>query len=176
MAHSISRKPEVRRDLVEQADYISRDNLDAALRFLDAAESTFKFLPPTAKLGSPAIFRHPRPSAFASGRSKAFAIISCSIALRMRGSRFGGCCTAHATSNRYLAERTEGRIMKAATAPRRGYVTDTGFLTHLRPPHFRYNRGASSCAEKVPSHPPPARPCSRHPACLPRALRTFGPA
>jgi len=44
MAPSVSRKPEVRRDLVELADYISRDNLAAALRFLDSAERTFKFL------------------------------------------------------------------------------------------------------------------------------------
>jgi toxin ParE1/3/4 len=39
-----ARKPDVRRDLVELADHISRDNLDAALRFLDAAERTFNFL------------------------------------------------------------------------------------------------------------------------------------
>jgi toxin ParE1/3/4 len=44
MAPSVSRKPEVRRDLVALSEYISRDNLGAALRFLDSAESTFKFL------------------------------------------------------------------------------------------------------------------------------------
>lgn len=40
----VTRKPEVRIDLVELADYISQDSIDAALRFLDAAEKTFVFL------------------------------------------------------------------------------------------------------------------------------------
>jgi len=51
MDPSVLRKPEVRRDLVEQADHISRDNLDAALRFLDAAERTFKFLAANREVG-----------------------------------------------------------------------------------------------------------------------------
>jgi len=51
MAPGVSRKPEVRRDLVEYAEHISRDNLDAALRFLDAAERTFKFLAANREVG-----------------------------------------------------------------------------------------------------------------------------
>jgi toxin ParE1/3/4 len=38
------RHPEARRDLVEIADYIARDSIDAALRFLDAADATFREL------------------------------------------------------------------------------------------------------------------------------------
>ncbi len=59
MAPSVSRKPEVRRDLVEYADHISRDNLDAALRFLDAAERTFKFLAANREVGQ--LCRFPQP-------------------------------------------------------------------------------------------------------------------
>jgi len=36
--------PEAKRDLVEIADYIARDSIDAALRFLDAADATFRDL------------------------------------------------------------------------------------------------------------------------------------
>ena len=44
MGQLITRLPEVRRDLVEIADYISGDSFDAAERFLTAAEQTFQFL------------------------------------------------------------------------------------------------------------------------------------
>jgi toxin ParE1/3/4 len=54
MAH-VSRTPEVRRDLIEITDFISHDNLDAALRFLDAAEETFHFLQENPQAG--AIYR-----------------------------------------------------------------------------------------------------------------------
>jgi toxin ParE1/3/4 len=40
----VERRPEVRRDLLGNAEYISQHNLDAAWRFLEAAESTFAFL------------------------------------------------------------------------------------------------------------------------------------
>jgi len=59
MAKCVSRKPEVRCDLVEQADYISHDNLDAALRFLDAAERTFKFLAANNQSGQLCNFQQP---------------------------------------------------------------------------------------------------------------------
>ena len=51
--------PEVRRDLVELADHISHDNLDAALRFLDAAERTFQFLAANREVGQLCQFTHP---------------------------------------------------------------------------------------------------------------------
>ena len=59
MAPSVSRKPEVRRDLVDYAEHISRDSLDAALRFLDAAEHTFKFLAANREVGQ--LCRFPQP-------------------------------------------------------------------------------------------------------------------
>ena len=59
MAESVLRKPDVRRDLVDYAEHISRDSLDAALRFLDAAESTFKFLAENREVGQ--LCRFPQP-------------------------------------------------------------------------------------------------------------------
>jgi toxin ParE1/3/4 len=52
MAERVTRRPDVRRDLVELADHMSHDNLDAALRFLDAAERTFTFLAANRDVGS----------------------------------------------------------------------------------------------------------------------------
>ena len=51
MGASVLRKPEVRRDLVALADYISLGNLDAALWFIDSAEHTFKFLAANREVG-----------------------------------------------------------------------------------------------------------------------------
>lgn len=56
MEPSILRKPQVRRDLVELALHISNDSLDVALRFLDAAESTFKFLSRNREVGQACSF------------------------------------------------------------------------------------------------------------------------
>lgn len=44
MAHRVSRHPKARRDLIEIADYISNNSVDAAMRFLNAAEETFQFI------------------------------------------------------------------------------------------------------------------------------------
>lgn len=38
-------------DLIEQADFIAQDNLEAALRFLDAAEDTFNRLAEFPRIG-----------------------------------------------------------------------------------------------------------------------------
>lgn len=51
MAKRASRTPEARRDLVEIADYISDNNIDAAMRFLDAAEGTIAFLAANPHVG-----------------------------------------------------------------------------------------------------------------------------
>ena len=51
MRPCVVRKPEVRRDLVELADYISHGSMDAALRFLDGAERTFGFLAANREAG-----------------------------------------------------------------------------------------------------------------------------
>jgi toxin ParE1/3/4 len=60
MSHRIERRPEVHRDLVGQAEYISRDNLGAALRFIDAAEATFEFLAANREVGERCRFSDPR--------------------------------------------------------------------------------------------------------------------
>ena len=60
MGNRVTRQPEVRRALVEQADHISRDNLDAALRFLDAAEATFEFLASNREVGQLCAFTNQR--------------------------------------------------------------------------------------------------------------------
>jgi toxin ParE1/3/4 len=57
MSSKVTRKPEVKIDLIELADYISHDNLDAALRFLDAAENTFVFLATHHEAGQLCNFR-----------------------------------------------------------------------------------------------------------------------
>ena len=44
MKRKLLKYPEAKRDLVEIADYIARDSIDAAHRFLDAADSTFRDL------------------------------------------------------------------------------------------------------------------------------------
>ena len=41
MKRRLLKYPEANRDLIEIADYIARDSIDAALRFLDAADATF---------------------------------------------------------------------------------------------------------------------------------------
>jgi plasmid stabilization system protein ParE len=47
----IIKRPAAKQDLIEQADYIAQDNLDAALRFLDAAEKTFAQLARLPRIG-----------------------------------------------------------------------------------------------------------------------------
>lgn len=37
----IIKRPPAKQDLIDQADFIAQDNLEAALRFLDAAGQTF---------------------------------------------------------------------------------------------------------------------------------------
>jgi len=51
MSRKVTRKPDVRIDLIELADYISQDSLDAALQFLEAAEKTFDFLATHCEVG-----------------------------------------------------------------------------------------------------------------------------
>jgi toxin ParE1/3/4 len=47
----IIKRPAAKRDLIEQADFIAQDNLDAALRFLDAEEQTFAQLARLPRIG-----------------------------------------------------------------------------------------------------------------------------
>ena len=54
----VTRKPEVRRDLIGIADNIARNSLDAALRFLEAAEKSFEFLSRNPEIGHPCEFEN----------------------------------------------------------------------------------------------------------------------
>ena len=58
--------PAARRDLDEIADYIARDNIDAALRFYDAAHAAFEQLATMPGMGP---LREYRERAFADVRS-----------------------------------------------------------------------------------------------------------
>ena len=44
-------KPKADRDLDDQADYLAEDSIDLALRFFDAAHSTFKLLATQPNMG-----------------------------------------------------------------------------------------------------------------------------
>lgn len=47
----IIRRPAAKQDLIEQADYIARNNLQAAYRFLDAVEETLALLSRFPEIG-----------------------------------------------------------------------------------------------------------------------------
>jgi len=53
----ITKTPQARRDLLELADFIAQDSLDAAERFLDAAEETFNLLAKMPEMGTPCGFQ-----------------------------------------------------------------------------------------------------------------------
>ena len=113
MAHRVSRMPEVRRDLVELADHISGDNLDAALRFLDAAERTFRFVAVNREVGQLCQFAHAESAGFAPGRLTAFATILCFTARWTMASRSCGCCTVRGTL-RHSSDDFSGEVAKAS--------------------------------------------------------------
>jgi len=55
----ITKTPQARRDLLDIAGYIARDNLDAALRLLDAAEAAFELLGRSPEMAALCHFRAP---------------------------------------------------------------------------------------------------------------------
>lgn len=59
-------------DLFEIASYIATDKPDAAIRFLDAAESTFKILASMPEMGRPRRFSNPKLSGIRSFRVDGF--------------------------------------------------------------------------------------------------------
>lgn len=59
MALHVIRSSESLRDIVELADYIAQSSLDAALRFLEAVEGTFKFLAVNHEVGQLCRFENP---------------------------------------------------------------------------------------------------------------------
>jgi len=52
MAHDVGIRPQARRDVVELATYIGRDNIEAANRFLLASARTFEFLATSPEIGA----------------------------------------------------------------------------------------------------------------------------
>lgn len=72
MNPAVIRTPEAIRDLLELADYIARDNFDAALRFLDAADSTFQFLAESPDIGNRCSFASPQAAGLLRWRIKGF--------------------------------------------------------------------------------------------------------
>jgi toxin ParE1/3/4 len=59
MARRLIRSSESLRDVIELSDYIARDSLDAAFRFLDAIESTCRFLARNSAAGQLCRFDNP---------------------------------------------------------------------------------------------------------------------
>ena len=59
MGKQILKKPAVWQDLLEQVDFISRGSPEAAERFVDAVEATFKFLADHPLLGGLCSCNHP---------------------------------------------------------------------------------------------------------------------
>ena len=52
MTNRVRKRPQATVDLTQYAEYISRDSLDSALRFLDAAEQTFPFIAKMPEMGA----------------------------------------------------------------------------------------------------------------------------
>jgi plasmid stabilization system protein ParE len=67
MSRGVIKRPQVTRDLAEQAVFIGRDNPEAANRFLNAAEEAFAQLAGLPQMGSPQQFRNPASPSFACG-------------------------------------------------------------------------------------------------------------
>jgi toxin ParE1/3/4 len=59
MSRGVIKRPQVTRDLAEQAVFIGRNNPEAANRFLHAAEDAFGQLDRLPQMGSPRQFRNP---------------------------------------------------------------------------------------------------------------------
>jgi toxin ParE1/3/4 len=68
----VLRRPQVLIDLAEQADFIAQDSLDAALRFLDAAETTFQFIAENPKIGRLCDFKRQEASRLRRWRIRGF--------------------------------------------------------------------------------------------------------
>ena len=59
MSARITRRPAARRDVLEAAAYIAKDNIEAALRFADAVRETEELLAATPGIGTPRDFAWP---------------------------------------------------------------------------------------------------------------------
>ena len=72
MDDRVATTPQARVDLIEQAEFIAGDSLDAAYRFLDAAEETFQFLATNPHAGERCRFNHPDAADVRVWRVKGF--------------------------------------------------------------------------------------------------------
>lgn len=59
MRARIARRPRARRDVLEAAQYIAKENIAAALRFADAVRQTEELLAETPGIGAPGNFARP---------------------------------------------------------------------------------------------------------------------
>jgi toxin ParE1/3/4 len=59
MKRRVDRRPQAKLDLIELGSYIAEDNPDAAERFLQAAEASFRQLANMPEMGSPRQFKNP---------------------------------------------------------------------------------------------------------------------
>jgi toxin ParE1/3/4 len=87
MPHTINKTPLAAADLIDIASFIAEDNLDAAERFLDAAEATFTNLASMPLMGRTVPFQHPQAQVCECGACrglKTIDFLSCSGA-RHRG-------------------------------------------------------------------------------------------
>lgn len=72
MPQQVWRTPQARADLSEIASYLAQDSLSAALRFLEAAETTFADLASSPELGTLDEFRSPRLAGVRRWRIRGF--------------------------------------------------------------------------------------------------------
>jgi toxin ParE1/3/4 len=72
MSPTINRTPLAAADLLEIASFIAEDNLDAAERFLDAAEATFTHLASMPLIGRTVTFQHPQAQSMRVWRVQGF--------------------------------------------------------------------------------------------------------
>ena len=72
MALHVSKTPQAQLDLLDIASFIAEDNLDAAERFLDAAEETFALLASMPLMGRECAFQHPHAQGLRLWRVRGF--------------------------------------------------------------------------------------------------------
>lgn len=60
MSRHVRRTPQAKADLIDQFEFIGKNNSDAAERFLDAAEAAFERLARMPKMGAPREYLDPR--------------------------------------------------------------------------------------------------------------------
>jgi len=72
MTVRILRRAQAAVDAEAIADYIAKDNLEAAIRFLENTEATIRFLADSPSIGSPFKIEHPDLANLRTGRVQGF--------------------------------------------------------------------------------------------------------